>query len=255
MKVKDRPSTELVSRYFDLLAPNYDTKAANRTAYLNSIDSLIISHLISCNSKHPAVLDVGTGTGSRLERIKLQYPIGQFHGCDISPQMVEIAKTKDIDSITSANMSDLPYESESFNYLFCLFNAYGYLPKYADRQNAIDEFFRVLKPGGTAIVDVLNRWHTGEGLSFQKSRLQIAGELAKSALSISLQYGDVMFTADSSEPNRKGFFHSFTDREFRRLAGGAGFSIKDFFVVGYDSGRLHSKKSAGNLLYILERPA
>src|SRR3989338_7396313 len=97
---------ELVARRFDALAPSYDDKSANRKAYLATIDDLLVDLLNSRPGLSPAILDVGTGTGTRIEGIRARLANGSIiSACDLSSAMVEIAKTRNIDEVKLADMT------------------------------------------------------------------------------------------------------------------------------------------------------
>jgi ubiquinone/menaquinone biosynthesis C-methylase UbiE len=242
-----------VSQHFDRLALSYDSKSLKRETYLRAVDGLIVTHLLEYPAQSPKILDVGTGSGSRALKLKEALGSAEIVGCDISPQMVEIARSNGMD-VALADMSELPYRDSSFDHLLVLFNVFGYAPSEHMRKMALQEFYRVLKSGGTVSIDILNRWHRGEGRGFSKTRLSIFKELAKSVFSSSLELGDVTFTPNPSQSHQQGFFHSFSDNEARRLFLGAGFNLKDCRIIGYDSGTYYEESSKGNLFYTLEKP-
>jgi ubiquinone/menaquinone biosynthesis C-methylase UbiE len=55
-----------------------------------------------------------------------------------------------------ADFRELPFEDESFDAVFNLFTSIGYRGEEEDRR-MLGEFLRVLKPGGTLIVETLDR--------------------------------------------------------------------------------------------------
>jgi SAM-dependent methyltransferase len=55
-----------------------------------------------------------------------------------------------------ADFRELPFEDESFDAVLCLFTSIGYRGEEGDRQ-AFGEAFRVLRPGGPLIIEVLHR--------------------------------------------------------------------------------------------------
>jgi len=113
-----------------------------------------------------AILEVAVGTGLSFQRILQQNPSGINEGIDLSPAMLAKAQEKAIRT-GSANYNlhigdayQLDYPNESFdllinNYMFDL------LPE-SDFQPILQEFYRVLRPGGRLVL--LNmakgkRWH------------------------------------------------------------------------------------------------
>jgi ubiquinone/menaquinone biosynthesis C-methylase UbiE len=248
------PLNLLVARHFDGLAESYDQKAANRINYLGRIDDIAVDHVARSGLEKPMILDVGTGTGTRLAGLKQRLPNADMFASDVSSKMLAQAKEKDIDGLVLADMSHLPIKDGVFDYVFCFFNAFGYVPSQEQRAESLNEFNRVLKPGGTVIIDVLNRWHTGEGINFKKSKRQVSRELAVSRQEESLEEGDVLFNLQMNGDVLPGYFHSFTKRETDSLFKHAGFHIEDFQIVGYDSGITHTEINRGNFLYVLRKP-
>ena len=102
------------------------------------------------------VLDVGCGIGDRsAEMAAIVSPAGKVCGTDLSSLMVEIATSRNKENGLSlefkvASALDQPYPDNTFN---CVRTerVLMYLP---DPEPAVDEFIRVLKPGGRlAIMD------------------------------------------------------------------------------------------------------
>lgn len=244
----------VVINHFDALAKSYDLKAQNRKKYLEKIDSIAATYILAEGKRNPFALDAGTGTGTRLAGLRQRIPHTRVIGCDISSEMARIASGKDIDGITIADMPLLPFKETAFDYVFCFFNALGYVSSAGKRLETLKEFYRVLRPGGTAMIDVLNRWHTGEALGFKKSKRQIAKELAHSHAASDLETGDVLFSLQMNGDILPGYFHSFTKREAGTQFKQAGFEIEDFQIIGYDSGQTHTNHNKGNFFYILRKP-
>jgi ubiquinone/menaquinone biosynthesis C-methylase UbiE len=101
-----------------------------------------------------SVLDIGCGIGDRAEEMAaIVGPTGRVCGTDLSNLMVEIAtgRTKEKGlplEFYVASAVDQPFPAESFD---CVRTerVLMYLP---DPEPAIDEFLRVLKPGGRLVV-------------------------------------------------------------------------------------------------------
>lgn len=243
----------VVTKHFDRLTSSYDQKARNRANYLSSIDAIVLECVTDDGLVNPAILDAGTGTGTRLESLKQRIPGSKVFAIDVSRSMLQRANERNLNGTALADMSALPFRENSFDYIFCFFNALGYVPTEIRRIAALKEFYRVLAPTGALFIDVLNRWHTGEGLSFKKSKRQISRELAISRESSELEEGDVLFSLQVNSDTIPGYFHSFTKRSLDKQFGQAGFVIEDFQVIGYDSGLVHDEIQKGNFLYTLRK--
>ena len=109
--------------------------------------SCVISFLDSfpSNSK---ILDIGCGNGKYMNyRHELI-----IKGIDISIKLVEICKNKGFDVI-KASMTDIPYTDNSFDGIICI-ASYHLLDNDNDRKKTLDEIYRILNPGGIALIEV-----------------------------------------------------------------------------------------------------
>jgi ubiquinone/menaquinone biosynthesis C-methylase UbiE len=109
------------------------------------------------DSTRGRLLDVPAGHGALAVRLK---EIGfEVSGCDLYPQIfdaqnIEI-KAGDLDG-------RLPYDDQAFGYVVCIEG----LEHIENPANAIREFSRVLKPGGTLVVSVPNIMNIEERLKW-----------------------------------------------------------------------------------------
>ena len=95
------------------------------------------------------VLEVGCGTGLVLERI------GSFarsaRGVDLSPGMLEKAKSRGLDVI-EASATQLPFDDNSFD-VTCAFKVLAHV---ADINTALNEMARVTRPDGHVLAEFYN---------------------------------------------------------------------------------------------------
>ena len=102
------------------------------------------------------VLDIATGTGRTLQQIQSALPEVELYGLDLSGSYLKQAskylssRSGDLVQLTKGNAEDMPYSSNSFQALTCVF-LFHELPRDA-RQNVLNECFRLLEPGGTLIL-------------------------------------------------------------------------------------------------------
>ena len=97
------------------------------------------------------VLDMGCGTGTLMLMIKQVQPDAEVHGIDMDAAILEIAKNKAAQAGETlfwqqGSVTALPYPDASFDRVFASLMLHHLIR--ADRQQALREAFRVLKPGG-----------------------------------------------------------------------------------------------------------
>lgn len=98
---------------------------------------------------YPVIVDAGCGGGRSLKKLHQRFSPGQLIGIDIDPGMLEVsaqAAARDALRVTliAGSSSRLPLASSSVDLLFC-HQTFHHL---VEQEQAIHEFFRVLKPGG-----------------------------------------------------------------------------------------------------------
>lgn len=241
----------VVKKHFDDLCDEYDSRIiARRSKYLDTIDGMILQQL--AEKKGLCLLDVGCGTGLRIQRMLKQLDIASLAACDISPRMVLAAKANGVAEAIEADIDSLPYPGQHFDAVFCLFNVLGYLPSDTHVLRALREIHRVLKPGGLLFVDVMNIWHLGEGLVFRKRLVKILLEMVKGLFSKATPWGH-FFNLRVEGNIIPGYVRGFSKKSFRSLLRNAGFDAREVLIIGYDSGTIHSNWWKGQLFSIAVR--
>jgi ubiquinone/menaquinone biosynthesis C-methylase UbiE len=131
-------------------APMYDQTAG--MTYLGALWKLLPRVRVPPG---PAILDVGSGTGiNLLEAARTLAPTGRLVGVDLAAGMVEEAKKKaKLSNVPATFMvgdaEHLELPDASFDLVICN-SVYHWFP---DRQRAVSEMARVLRPGGQALVN------------------------------------------------------------------------------------------------------
>jgi len=98
-------------------------------------------------------LEVGCGTGHWTEFfINNGFEIT---GIDISENMINIARKKNLKDVKFEiiNIEDAPYPDNSFDNIFAITS----LEFVDNRQKAIEQIYRILKPGGYLLIGCLNQ--------------------------------------------------------------------------------------------------
>ncbi|SFZ98383.1 Ubiquinone/menaquinone biosynthesis methyltransferase UbiE @ 2-heptaprenyl-1,4-naphthoquinone methyltransferase MenG [hydrothermal vent metagenome] len=153
---KDEKQEKIVTM-FDDIASTYDK--ANRVLSLG-ID--IKWRKQGCNKAFEIlgkkelgqITDVATGTGDLLiywkeEAEKNSVTVKKYVGVDPSVGMLEVAKTKvDFAEFIEGKAQELPIENETTDIISI---SYG-IRNVVDRVEALQEFYRALKPGGIVVI-------------------------------------------------------------------------------------------------------
>ena len=119
--------------------------------YLRDAQNKVISLLDLKEGVH--VLDVGCGTGWATGEIaKLADYKGLFYGIDLSFKMIEKAQEnfsgKDNMHFLKASAESIPLDNDFFDIIICTNSFHHYL----NPDQAVNEFYRLLKKGGKAYI-------------------------------------------------------------------------------------------------------
>jgi SAM-dependent methyltransferase len=101
-----------------------------------------------------SILEVGCGTGLVLEFLKRRFPNHQLQGVDASATMLEQAREKGM-SVSSASADKLPFPDQSFDVVIA--TRFIHLFQHDEKKQIYEEFLRVLRPNGLAVVEFYSR--------------------------------------------------------------------------------------------------
>ena len=106
--------------------------------------------------KKGKILDLGSGSGRHLVNIKN----GKMYLVDFSKEMLKLAEAKSKEEkinaeFKQANIWEIPYENEFFDFAICI-SALHCVEGKENREKAIKELYRVLKPKAKAEIGVWN---------------------------------------------------------------------------------------------------
>jgi len=103
------------------------------------------------------VLDIGCGMGRHsMALMKLRFKVT---GVDLSPILLQEAKRRSPDreiEWVHGDMRSLPFEAGQFDATVNLFTSFGYFEREEDNMAVLKGIHRVLRPGGSFIIDFLN---------------------------------------------------------------------------------------------------
>jgi demethylmenaquinone methyltransferase/2-methoxy-6-polyprenyl-1,4-benzoquinol methylase len=149
------PRKENVREMFDDIAPTYDR--LNHVLSMN-VDKLWRRHALKeiVDGTPQRILDVACGTGdSTISIAKAAAEGSSVTGADISEGMMALVKGKaekagvgERISLQVADGEALPYEEASFDRVTCAFG----IRNFEHKEKGLEEFFRVVKPGGKAVI-------------------------------------------------------------------------------------------------------
>ncbi|WP_372775287.1 bifunctional demethylmenaquinone methyltransferase/2-methoxy-6-polyprenyl-1,4-benzoquinol methylase UbiE [Mangrovibacterium sp.] len=212
----DKNKKQQVEQMFDNIAPKYD--------FLNHFLSLGIDKLwrkkavrILKGYAPSTVLDVATGTGDFAIATSRISP-DKIVGFDLSEQMIKVGAEKvkrlKLDQLISFQKGDsenMPFEPASFDAITVAFG----VRNFENLGKGLHEFYRVLKPGGVAIILEFSKPKYFPFKQFYKFYFfhilpRLGGLISKDASAYSYLPESVMAFPD--------------DQEFLRILGQAGFS-------------------------------
>ncbi len=100
----------------------------------------------------PVVLDAGCGTGYNISWLQRQYGAG-VTGLDFSPRALEFCRRRGAQDLVRADIASIPLAGNIFDLILC-FDVLTHLKDAPARARALQEFLRVLKPGGCLLLRV-----------------------------------------------------------------------------------------------------
>lgn len=114
----------------------------------------VLEHLPQPGDEPPRrVLDLACGAG----RHSVALAKHGYHvvGADLSITL--LAHPPRQPSSTAGDMRSLPFAEESFDWLLNFFTSFGYFERERENFRVLEEFVRVLTPGGRFMIDFMNR--------------------------------------------------------------------------------------------------
>ena len=102
------------------------------------------------------ILDVATGSGRTLKQLRGAFSKEKIIGIDLSDSYLKEASRHisdlegDLIELVKGNAESLPFSNDSFQAVSCVY-LFHELPRTV-REKVLNEFFRVLEPGGTLVL-------------------------------------------------------------------------------------------------------
>ncbi|KLI14617.1 class I SAM-dependent methyltransferase [Brachyspira hyodysenteriae] len=140
---------KLSKEHFNKQASIYDEKDTIYYSKYGKISCNYMSEYLK-NIDYNKLLDIGCGTGYLINMLKKYKATAEFYGLDLSEEMINISKSKNIKDaefiLGSANK--LPFNDNTFDIVTCIQSFHHY--PYPDE--AMKEVYRVLIKGGIYIL-------------------------------------------------------------------------------------------------------
>lgn len=220
-------------RYHDHAASGYDSKWGIDFDFIGADQVLTkVRKALGAEPGHYArALEIGAGTGYFSINLARSGVLGEVTVTDISPGMLETLKKNagslgiEVNAVRSEAES-LPFEDSSFDLVF----GHAVLHHIPDLKRAFDEFWRVLKPGGTLIFcgeptasgDQLATLPKGAGLALGRAWRGVVGATKRA----DSRNSDTKTENGASEVERleqNVDVHAFEPSDLSSLATGSGF--------------------------------
>jgi ubiquinone/menaquinone biosynthesis C-methylase UbiE len=119
-----------------------------------------VSRFLKSKISKSSILDIGCGNGKNMVDTDLL----TFTGIDFSNSLVAICQKKGL-NVIEADMRCLPFNDNTFDG-FISIASYHHLENDQDRQQALHEMYRVLKPDGTGLIVVWAKEQDGSKFNF-----------------------------------------------------------------------------------------
>jgi hypothetical protein len=228
---------------YNHIAPVFAGLAAQRRAYLDAVDALVISE-IPHGSR--SLLDVAAGDGIRSRRIARAAGLTELSLVEPSAEMRRHWPTDAKGWPLRAE--DLKSVAGEFDLITCLWNVLGQIFPASNRTEALRQFARLVSLRGKVFVDVNHRYNAA-----QYGALPTLCRFIYDRVFPGEGNGDVAVAWDVSGIRCATSGHVFTHQEFGLMADAAGLRIEKRYVIDYSSGDQRRWSFQGNLLYVLRR--
>ncbi|MBU1148594.1 class I SAM-dependent methyltransferase [Patescibacteria group bacterium] len=235
-KQADKILTEVKDSY-QIIADHF-----SRTRYRDWSEFAIFKKYIKSGDK---ALDAGCGNGRLYD--SLQELDIEYQGVDISSKLIDKAKNKYPEAkFEVGDILSLPFADQQFDVLLSIATLH-HVPSSKYRKQVIEDFARVIKPGGYLMVTV---WNLAQReMNKELGNLPPADIINKDGDQII----DVMrpWKNPQGEVLAKRYLHGFSQQELEQLISSSGFKIIESFYA--KRGKKTGPNQAYNLCLIAQK--
>jgi SAM-dependent methyltransferase len=228
---------------YDAIALHYEEYSSKRQAYLDAVDELVIKNI------NPTLrwLDIGSGDGRRLAKLKQRAGLTDIVAVEPSTEMAKICgKNASVPVYQEFGENIDKLDIGQFDVITALWNIFGHIPSSQTRLKTLDNILKKLKPGGKLILDVNNRHNA---LAYGKYKVFFRRIL--DSINFKESRGDAYYDWKIGDQTFAASGHLFTPDEIEALFFSVDFQVKESFSINYDSGDVSKSKYRGQLFYIL----
>lgn len=229
---------------YDAIAPLYEAYSSKRQAYLDAVDELVIANLLP----QYRLLDIGSGDGRRLAKLKSCVGLSDIVAVEPSSEMAKICEQKvgvPVYQEFGENIDQL--DIGHFDVATALWNIFGHIPSSKARLKTLVNIAQKLNKGGRLILDVNNRHNAlayGKWTVFMRTLVDWFNfKESRGDAHYEWQIGDQSFDASG---------HLFTPTEIEKLFDAAGFELIKRCSLNYANGEVSDSKYRGQLFYVLK---
>jgi len=216
--------------YRDTFGELYPLLYAHRDDAAAAAEAASFAHLLGLGGPGSRVLDLACGAGRHCQALS---GLGaRVWGLDLSARLLADARRRACIAgrLVRGDMRRLPFR-RSFDLVVNLFTSFGYFADDAANARVIGEIARVLLPGGTLLLDHVNRAALERGLIAEderdgagfrvRQRRRIAGDRVRKEIEIMWDDGRRRRLVED--------VRLYTPGEMRTLLAGSGFTGVRFF--------------------------
>lgn len=132
-----------VKKVYNIIAPHFDNTRHYKWLW--------ISEFMDTLPNNSLIYDIGCGNGRNMD-----YKNHRFKGIDNCENFVSICQKKGLD-VQQGDMTNLPFDNNSTDHLINI-AAFHHLSTCERRVKALQEFKRVLKPGGKILLSIWSKF-------------------------------------------------------------------------------------------------